>query len=371
MEKKIIKSYKFRIYPNKTQTAKLCETLDLCRELYNAALQERRDAWRLERKSISFFEQKKQLPEIKTIRKDLSNVYSQILCDVLNRLDKTFNSFFTRLKKKEKVGFPRFKNQRQFDSFCYPQSGFSLNDNKLALSKIGKIKIKLSRPIQGKVKTCTIKREVDKWFVVFSVETCIEPLPKTNQSVGLDMGISAFATLSDGTRINNSKFYESSQKKLRIAQRRVSRRKKGSNRRKKAIKLLQKIHLKIKNQRNDFQHKISTQLVKEFDLIIIEKLNIKGMSKGILSKQIHDAAWSFFFGMLRYKAENADKQLIEVNPSGTSQRCSECGEIVKKSLSVREHRCHNCNLKIDRDHNAAINILRLGLSLKDATYSIG
>jgi len=375
----IRKSYKFRIYPTKAQISILENTLDVCRELYNAALQERRDVWKLNKISISCFDQINQLPEIKKIRKDIKDVYSKILCEVLRQVDKTYQAFYSRICKKEKTGKPRIKGQNQFNSFCYSQNGFVLNENRLHLSKIGKIKIKLSRPVVGKVKTCTIKRENDKWFVVFSVETATEPLPKTGKEIGIDVGIENFATLSDGTQIKNSKFFQSTEKKLRVAQRRVSRRKKFSSGWKKAQKQVAKIYTKIKNQRADFQHKVSTRLVKEFDLIAIEKLNILGLSKGILSKQILDVAWGNFFNMLRYKAENADKKLVEVNPYGTSQTCI-CGELVKKDLSVRLHQCNKCGLSEHRDIVSAKIILRLGqaaemsssekISHKDITYAV-
>jgi len=371
MTKTIIKAYKFRLQTSKAVEAKLENTLNLCRELYNSALRERKDAWTINRINVNRFDQDKQLPEIKKTNPEYKDIHSQVLQDVLKRLDKSFQSFFRRVKQGIKAGFPRFKGKNWFESFCYAQSGFSLSGSHLTLSKIGKVKIKLSRSVIGKIKTCTIKKEIDKWFVIFTVETLPEPLDKTGESVGLDVGISAFATLSDGTQIDNFKYYESTQKKLRIAQRRVSRRKKGSNQRRKAVLQLKKIHRKIRNQRNDFQHKVSTYLVKTYDLIAIEKLNILGMSRGILSKQVNDAAWNSFFQKLRYKVENTGKKSIEVNPNGTSQICSSCGEIVKKDLSVRVHHCHHCNLTIDRDENAALNILRLGLSLKDVTYSVG
>lgn len=358
--KVIRKSYKFRIYPSRAQTLVLENTLEICRELYNAALQERRDAWRLNRISINYFDQNRQLTEIKAIRTDLNTVYSQVLQDVLKRVDKTFNAFFLRVQKGEKFGFPRFKSQNRFDSFCYTQSGFSLTGNKITLSKIGKIKIKLSRNIQGKVKTCTIKRDTGKWFVVFSVETSSEFLPKTGKQIGIDVGIENFATFSDGTQIENFKYFETAQKKLRVAQRRVTRRKKGSNRRRKAVLQVSKIQAKIKNQRADFAHKLSTKLVKEFDLIAIEKLNIKGMSKGFLAKQVNDVAWSGFFNMLRYKAESADKKLVEVNPNGTSQICI-CGAKCEKTLKIRRHNCDGCGLNEHRDIVSAKVILQRAL----------
>lgn len=225
-----MRAYKYKVKtPNKQVATKLESHLFLCCELYNAALQERRDAYKLNRISLNYFDQANQLSDIKEIRDDLNNVHSQVLQDILKRVDKTFKSFFARIKRKEKAGFPRFKSAKRFDSFCFPQSGFKLVGDKLTLSKIGSVRLRLSRPIEGKIKTCTIKREVSGWFVVFTVENEIKPLPKTNLAVGLDAGIESFVTLSDGTQIDNFKYYESTQKKLRIAQRRVSRRKKGTS----------------------------------------------------------------------------------------------------------------------------------------------
>ncbi len=357
----ITKSFKFRISkPSKIVQERLEQTLYHCRQLYNGALQERIGAYKINQISLNYYDQANQLSDIKETNPEYKDIHSQVLQDILKRLDKTFKAFFSRVKKGVKAGFPRFKGQNRFDSFCYPQSGFSLTGNKLTLSKIGKVKIKLSRPVIGKVKTCQIKQECGKWFVILTVETACEPLPKTGEFVGIDAGISAFMTLSDGTEIDNWKYYESTQKRLRIAQRRIARRKKGSNRRRKAVLVLRKIHQKIKNQRSDFQHKVATYLVKTYDLICIEKLSILGMSRGILSKQIHDASWSSFFQKLEYKAENAGKELVKVNPNYTSQDCSRCGARVKKDLSVRVHHCLQCGLILDRDHNAAINIKRLG-----------
>jgi len=374
MSEKIIKTYKFRLYPSKAQIKSLEQTLDICRELYNAALQERRDAWKLNRVSVGFFDQSRQLPEIKTIRGDVADVNSTVLQDVLRRLSKTFDAFFSRVKKGEKAGFPRFKNQNRFNSFTYPQVGNSsvrIENNKLNLPKIGKVKIKLSRLVEGLIKTCTIKREIDKWFVLFSVETSPETLPKTCKQIGIDAGIESFATLSDGTQIENFRFFERTQKQLRKAQRKVARRKKFSNQWRKAVKQVSKIHEKIKHQRSDFQHKISTKLVKDFDFLAIENLNIRGMSRGFLAKQINDAGWSGFFQKLKYKAENAGKSVMEVSPKCTSQTCI-CGETVKKDLSVRWHHCRSCGLSEHRDVVSAKVILQraLGQSVKTQTYAV-
>ena len=369
--KSIIKNYKFRIYANKEVSHKLEQTLFLCRDLYNCALSERKQAYQLNRISLNYYDQANQLKEIKETNPEYKNVHSQVCQDVLKRLEKSFQGFFRRIKQGVKAGFPRFKGANRYDSFCYTQSGFSLSGNKLQLSKIGTVKIKLSREIKGKVKQCRIKNEINNWFVIFTVETSTQPLPKTGKSIGIDVGIENFANLSDGTQIDNWKYYEQSQKKLRVAQRSVSRKKKGGNSRHKAVLRLRKIHQKIKNQRADFQHKLSTHLVKDFDLIAIEKLNILGLSKGILSKQIHDVSWSSFFGMLRYKAECAGRHLKEVNPNYTSQTCL-CGRREKKTLAVRWHHCLECGLSIHRDILSAQVILNLGEghSLETLTYQV-
>ena len=282
-----MKAFKFKIKrPSKTVVQKLDNTLDLTRELYNSALQERIGAYKERQISLNYYSQANQLAEIKEVCPELNNVHSQILQDVLKRLDKTFKAFFGRVKRGEKAGFPRFKGKNFFNSFCFPQSGFFLDGDKLTLSKIGKVKIHLSQTMLGKVKTCTVKKEVSGWFVVFTVETEKEVLPKTGLQVGIDAGIESFMTLSNGEQIENFKYFESAEKKLRRKQRSVAGKKKGSKSRKDAVINLRKTHEKIKNQRNDFAHKVSTKLVKEFDVIAIENLNILGMSKGILAKQI-------------------------------------------------------------------------------------
>lgn len=347
----MIKSYKFRIFPTHSQKTKLENTLELCRELYNAALSERRDAWKLKRKSISYIDQQNVLPEIKAIREDVAEIHSQVLQDVLRRLDKSFKSFFNRVKKGAKAGFPRFKNKNRYDSFTFTQSGFVLKGNKLQLSKLGLFKIKCHREITGKIKTLTITRSsTGKWFACFSVATKEEILEPINKSVGIDVGIKSFAVFSDGTEIDNPKFFRADEKDLVKAQR------------KKNQKRAAKIHERIKNRRDNFVHQVSRYLVNNFDLIVFEKLRISDMVKNTkLAKSIADASWSKLFELTSYKAENAGRKMIQVNPRNTSQNCSGCGKTVKKDLSVRIHNCTNCGLILNRDRNAAINILTLGL----------
>lgn len=364
-------SYKYRIYPTKSQTEKLDHSLDLLRDIYNAGLQERRDAWRMNRIHVTCFDQIKQIPDIRRLNIDYLDIQARSIHQTLRQLDKAFNAFFRRLKSGENPGFPRFKGATFFNSIIYNREGFKLTDERLTLSKIGNIKLRLSRPVEGTIKEVIAKREGNKWFVIISCDNVPErPLAPTGRAVGVDVGIESFATLSDGTQIDNWKYYESSAKQLRVAQRRVARRTKGSNRRRKAVTQLRNIHQKISNQRLDFQHKLSTHLIRSYDLIAVEKLNIKGMARGFLAKQALDASWSSFFDMLDYKAESADRKLVKVAPHFTSQDCSACGCRVKKALAERMHNCPNCGLSLHRDHNAALNILSAGLAVQDVTYRV-
>ncbi len=344
------KSFKFRVFPTHAQVTKLEATLDICRELYNAGLQERRDAYRLERKSMRYVEQANQLPDIKKIRQDVAGVHSQVLQDVLKRVEKAFDGFFRRVKTKQKAGFPRFRSHKRYDSFTYAQSGFALTDGKLRLSKIGDVRIKLHRPVEGKIKTLTITRSAtDKWYACFSVETEAQPLPTCERSVGIDVGLSHFATLSNGEQIANPRFFRTDEKALAKAQRREKR------------KAARRIHERIANRRRNFAHQLSHDLVSLFGLIVFEDLNIKGMVKNhCLAKSIQDAAWSQLVQFATYKAENAGRRSVKVDPRFTSQTCSACGLVAKKTLSERVHDC-SCGLVLDRDHNAALNILSLGL----------
>jgi putative transposase len=363
------KSYKYRLYPNKEQTHALENHLNLLRELYNGAIQERRDAWQLNRVSISYFDQSKQIPDIRTARPEFFGTQTRVMMQTLRQADKTFRAFYRRCKSGEKPGFPRFKGRNVFNSFFYNREGFKFVDGRLKLSNIGLVKIKLHRPFEGTPKEIVITREGAKWIATVSCDNIpTHPLPATNSVVGLDVGLESFATLSNGEQITNPRHYESSQCKLRIAQRRVARRKKGSNGRKKAVAILRTIHRKIFHQRTDFQHKVSTDIVRQYDLIAVEGLNVKGLAKMRFAKQVLDASWSSFIDKLSYKAECAGRTLVKVNPSGTSQICSSCGERCEKALSVRMHHCSECGLRLHRDHNAALNVLRLGQSLVDVTY---
>lgn len=344
------KSFKYRIFPTHAQVTKLDTTLDVCRELYNASLQERRDAYRLEGKSVRYVQQANQLPDIKKIRPDMAGVHSQVLQDVLKRVEKAFDGFFRRVKTKQKAGFPRFRSHKRYDSFTFAQSGFAFKDGKLRLSKIGDVRIKLHRPVEGKVKTLTVTRSaMGKWFACFSVEVEAQPLPTTDRAVGVDVGLTVFATLSNGEQVANPRFFRTDEKALAKAQRKEKR------------KAARRIHERIANRRRNFAHQLSHALVSMFGVISLENLNIKGMVKNhCLAKSISDAAWNQLVQFTTYKAENAGRIVRLVDPRNTSKRCSACGTLVEKSLTERVHRC-SCGLVLDRDHNAAINILALGL----------
>ncbi len=346
------RSYKFRIFPSRAQTTRMNGTLALLCELYNAGLQERRDAYRLECKSIRYRDQQNQLPEIKEIRPELGEIHSQVLQDVLRRLDKAFQNFFRRVKeRKEKAGFPRFRSHKRYDSFTYAQSGFALTNGKLRLSKIGDVRIKLHRPIEGKVKTLTITREASgKWFACFSVEQTAQPLPACDEAIGIDVGLASFCTLSNGEQIANPRFFRTDEKELAKAQRKEKR------------KVARRIHERIANRRRNFAHQLSHALVSTFGVIAFEHLNITGMVRNhCLSKSISDAAWNQLVRFTNYKAANAGRTCVQVDPRNTSKLCSACGSIVEKDLSVRVHHC-SCGLTLDRDVNAAINILSRGLA---------
>jgi putative transposase len=316
-------------------------------------------------KSVSFAEQSAALIECKEVRPDLADVYSQTLQDVLHRVDKAFRAFFERVKRGATPGFPRFQGKQRYDSFTYPQSGWSLHNDKLTLSKIGTLRLKLHRPICGKVKTVTIKRDGPQdgphWYACFSVEYEFEPPTHKGGAVGIDVGLQYFANLSNGEQVDNPRYFRKSEKRLATAQRHLSKCSKNSPRRKELRKRVATAHRHVRNQRNDFLHKLSARLVQTYSLIAIEKLNVKGLASGMLAKSVNDAGWAAFTSMLRYKAECAGAVLVEVDPRLTSQTCPQCGTIRKKELSERWHKC-DCGFECHRDVAAALVILARGLS---------
>ncbi|KKW13184.1 MAG: Transposase, IS605 OrfB family [Candidatus Gottesmanbacteria bacterium GW2011_GWB1_49_7] len=366
------RAFKYRVYPTKAQAAKLGAWLNLCRELHNAAIQERRDHWNNAGISVGFNDQSKRLPSIKQNRPEFAEVYSQVLQQALHRVDSAFQYFFRRVKNGGTPGYPRFKSADRYNSLVWPQDiGFRLVGMKrIRLSGIGEVKIKLHRPVGGTPKTLTVKREAGRWYAVFSCDA-VPPraYPDAVSEVGIDMGIESFATLSTGEKIENARWYRKAEKRMAEAQRALSRKKRGSKRRAKAKRRLARLRAKEKNQRTDFQHKLAHRIVSENAVVVVEDLKPKEMiekSSTGLSKSIQDAAWSRFLSILEAKAEEAARRFVKVSPRGTSSTCSRCGAFRKKTLSERLHACP-CGLVLDRDINASINILRLGRSLQVAS----
>jgi putative transposase len=356
-------AYKFRVYPNKQQQAMLDLTLETCRHLYNTALADRKNTYEQEGLSRSYEDQAAILTSEKKDNPYLKSVFSQVPQDVLRRLDKSFKAFFRRVKAGENPGYPRFKGRGWYKSFTYPQSGFALEGSKLNLSKIGSIRIFKHREIEGKIKTCTIKKNrLGHWYATFVSE--IEDIPQVEPKItfGVDVGLKSLVALSDGTTIQYPRYYVQSQAKLAVAQRNLSRKKKGSANRRKARLKVAKISQRIQYLRDGFLHKISRKLVDSADLIVFENLNISGMLKNHhLAKHIQDHAWGKLIQFTQSKAAKAGKIVEQVDARYTSQKCSQCGIVVPKTLAERNHACPNCGLELDRDLNASLNIRTLGL----------
>ena len=359
-------SLKIRVYPSKAQVTALEATLDTCRLVYNSMLNDRVFQYETTKASPSRFNQQKMLTHWRKAHPEVKAVYCQVLQNVVMRVDLSFRAFFRRVKAGETPGFPRHKGKGQYDSFTYPQNGFKVGDASVWLSLQGKqtqVKAKIHRAIVGTVKTCTVRRYGAKWFVYFTVEQEDNPLPPCTDAVGLDAGLNSFMALSDGTFIDNPRFYRLDEKALAKANRKQAKTKKRSVERKKANNVLSRIHERIRNRRHDFVHQTARRLVNRYGVIAVEKLNVKGMVKNHrLAKSISDASWSMFRTVLTQKAERAAREVIAVNPAYTSQDCHACGYRAKKKLSERWHHCPMCSASLDRDTNAAINILNLALN---------
>ncbi len=360
------KTFKYRINASAATLQEAERWINLCRNLYNCALEERIEAYRLQRVSLSGYTQMLELPDIKVAFPEYKEVNSQVLQECVTRLDLAFKAFFRRCKHGENPGFPRFKGKNRYNSFTLKNTGWHLDGRYLWVHNVGRFKMRLSRPIQGDIKRVTISRtQSGKWYASFSCDNIDEvPLEPNDKVVGVDVGIHYFVADSEGQVVDNPKFLKQSEKQLRMRQRRLSRRKKGSKRRNKARILVAKAHEYVVNQRRDFQHKVVNEYIRRYGTICIENLIIKNMVKNPhLSKSISDASWSSFFEMLRYKAEYAGRVVIEVPPHNSSQICSSCGQIVAKSLSVRTHICPYCGCVLDRDVNAALNHKHRGLEV--------
>jgi putative transposase len=363
------KTYHFRLHPTPAQEQALELVVRRCRTLYNVALEQRRTWWgRGQGKSATYYQQKAELPDLKAAFPDYADVHSQVLQDVLLRVERAYQAFFRRIAAGEMPGYLRFQSAHRYHSFTYPQygNGAVVDGGVLSLSKIGRIRVRLHRPLDGTPKTVTLLHEADGWYVCFScAEVSIQPLPPTGQETGIDLGLEAFATLADGTRIANPRHYRRAEKRLKQAQRRVSRRKLGSNRRKKAVRLLAKAHQQVRRQRRDFHHKTARALVCAYETIYHEDLRLRNMVRNhTLAKSIADASWGAFLSILAAKAAWAGREVVAVDPAFTSQLCSGCGALVQKGLSVRWHECPDCGTSLHRDHNSAKTIQWRGQRLR-------
>ena len=372
------KTYKYRLYPNKKTKRELNKTLNSCRETYNYILNIKNSKYEKDKTHLSKYDVDKIITQYKKEKEELKLIHSQILQNVSDRADKAYKNFFRRIKKGDKPGFPRFKGINRYDSFTLPQNNGSfkiIDDKWLQISKIGKIKINLHREIEGKIKSCIIKKtKTHKWYAYFISECDLNILPTNNKKVGIDVGIKTFAYCSDDNVVKNPRILKHSEKKLKKYQSKFSKQPKRSEKRKKYGKILTKIHEKIKNQRENFLHQESRKIVNKYQIICMEDLTIKSMIKKdktkdnleqykdrLRNKNILDACWDKFINNIIYKAEEAGRTISLVDPRYTSQMCSRCGHLVPKELNDRIHRCDKCGLVMDRDKNSSITILRLGL----------
>jgi len=373
----MLRVYRYRLYPTTAQAERMEWTLWRLRELYNAALDERITAYRRAGKSLSGYDQMREIKAVREARPEYAAIHVHLLQDVLTRLERAYRAFFRRIKAGEKPGFPRFKGRGSYTSFTFKDAknrngvAFDAKTKRLRLTGIGEVKVKLHRKPEGTLKQVTVTLGGDgHWYACLSCDDVpTKPLPATGEAVGIDVGITTFAALSDGTMVANPRHYERTQAALRRKRRVVARRKRGGNRRRKAVVVLRAHHDRVRRTRLDFHHKTALGVVRRFDRIAVEDLNVTGLAMGRLAKQVQDAAWAQFTRILESKAECAGREFVRVDPRGTSQRCSGCGAVVPKKLSVRVHDCPSCKLVLDRDENAARNIKRLGHSRRGGMSS--
>ncbi|MGH2515989.1 MAG: RNA-guided endonuclease InsQ/TnpB family protein [Ktedonobacterales bacterium] len=370
------KTFKYRLYPTQAQQRRLEQQFEECRWLYNHLLAERRDAWEQRHESVRLYDQHATLPALKVERPTLAGVQSQVLQNVAVRIDLAFQAFLRRCKSGEAPGpgYPRFRGTGRYDSLTFPQVpvGCKLEPGtqRLYVMNVGHIKLIYHRPLEGTPKTATIRRSsTGKWYVTFSC-ACVEPspLPETGQQVGIDVGLKSFATLSTDTKIANPRFFRQEEHALAKAQRRLSKEEKGTPERAERRHVVARVYERSAWRRGDFTHQHSRRLVNQFDVIAVEDLSVNRMvhththtHTHCLAKSIHDAAWSQFADLLSYKAAWASRKYVAVNPAYTSQDCSQCGHRQTMPLSARTYTCPCCGVVLDRDLNASLNILGVGL----------
>jgi len=342
--------------------AKLFETwLGICCDLYNAALQERRDAWRLLRRQVTLNDQYRQLTEVRGADAEVAAIPAWVTRSPLLHVERAIATFVARRQRGELVGYPRFRARKRYDTFTFPFT--SVRDRAVHVPTLGSVRFVKHRDFRGDPRQVRIMRRADHWYVgiVCDVGDAPAKLP-VRSAVGIDLGLHSFATLSDGTEVENPRFFRRAEKRLSCAQRVLARKGSVSRGRQRARVQLARQLRKVKNQRRDFAYKLTRALFLKYDMIAHEALNIVGLAQGICRKSVGDAGWGQFIRILSCKAEEAGKTVVAVDPSGTSQRCSTCGVVVAKTLGERVHACSTCGSVLGRDHNAALNILALGRS---------
>jgi putative transposase len=357
----MIKAFMYRLYPSKTQAQRLNSVRETCRRWYNDLLAERKTAYEERGETIGKYEQLRRVKEHKATNPWAAEVHSHVLQVVVADLDKAFQAFFRRVKAGETPGYPRFKGYNRFSSFGYKEygNGFKIDGRRLRLSGIGRIAVRWHRPLVGKIKTVRLIEKAGKWYACFACEVEPQPQPTTEREIGIDVGLTSLLTLSNGEKIENPRWYRTEQRKLRVLQRRVARRKLGGSNRRKAVRQLQGQHEQIANRRKDFINKLIHRLIQQYDRIALEDLRITNMLKNRhLAKSILDAAWGYLIERLHAKAVEAGRVVVLVPPAYTSKTCSGCGYVFEHlTLKDRWITCR-CGFSLDRDHNAALNILK-------------
>ena len=362
----MVLGFRYRLLPSRRQHRALEQILEAQRQLYNGALEERIGAYRNAGRTLTYFDQTKGLTEWRQADSEASELPLSIQRATLKRLDDAYRTFFRRIRSGCKAGFPRFRGKGWFHSFGFRQfDGIRIENARLRFKGMpGSLRVHWHRELLGgSIRSCTFKRDTKGWNVTFAVEVEPKEPRAINRAVGVDLGISTFAALSDGGCIPSLRAARRSERQLRMAQRALMRKRRGSDQRRKARTMVARCHAAIARRRREHLHQASARLVRDYDAIAIEKLNVKGLAQSALAKDVHDASWAKFISMMRYKAERAGALLIEVNPNYTTQDCSQCGARVPKDLTIRQHDCPHCGISIDRDINAARNILnRAGVS---------
>jgi len=338
--------------------------LETHRRLYNICLDYRKLAYEIYRATITYSDCSRWFKHEREFNPYFARLNFSSAQATMRRLDKTYVAFFRRAKAGKKPGFPRFKGRDRFNSIEFPAygDGIKLNGERLRIQHVGTIRVKLHRLIEGKIKTVTLIREADKWYVVFSCDLGnVRVEPSANPAVGIDVGLSSFLTTDTGKKEPNPRYLKTALPDLRRKQRSLSRKKKNGMNRRKARKVVAKTHARVKNRRREHHHQVSLKLVRRYGFIAVESLNIDEMLKNDrYSRAINDVAWGNFVLTLRSKAESAGVEFVAVNARGTTQECSACGQVVPKDLFQRWHSC-SCGCSLDRDENAARNILARGL----------